>query len=43
MTQHVHEEDTLEDRAIMRRLAFVVAGFVGFTAVLALCVGVLMG
>lgn len=43
MTQHVHQEDTLEDATIMRRLAIIVVSFVGFTAALALCVGIIMG
>ena len=43
MTQHPHVEDTLEDQAIMRRLAIVVGCFIAFIAVMALGIGITMG
>ena len=43
MTQHVLENDTLEDRATMRRLAVVIGGFIAFTAVLAVSVAFVAG
>ena len=43
MTQHPLQAQTDEDQRIMRRLAIVVGGFVVFTAVLALSVGLVMG
>lgn len=42
MTQHLIEEQNLEDKRTMRRLAAVVGGFVVFTAVMALSVGLAM-
>lgn len=43
MTQHLLQEDTQEDQRTMRRLATVIGGFIVFTAVLALAVGLIMG
>ncbi len=43
MTQHLLEQDTLEDQRTMRRLATVIGGFVLATAVLAVAVGIAMG
>lgn len=43
MTQHLLEEDNIEDRTIMRRLFTVIGGFLVFTIVLAVSVGVVMG
>ena len=43
MTQHLLQEQTQEDQRIMHRLAIVVGGFVAFTALLAITVGVIMG
>jgi hypothetical protein len=43
MTQHLTQEQTDEDRRIMRQLAIVVGGFLVFTIVLAVAVGVIMG
>jgi hypothetical protein len=40
MTQHLLVEDTLDDRRALRRLAFVVACFIAFTAAMAVGVGV---
>lgn len=42
MTQHPSQEQTDEDQRTMRRLAAVVGGFIVFTAVLALTVGLVM-
>ncbi len=43
MTQHVLEEQTAEDKLIMQRLAVVVGGFLAFTVVMAVTVGLIMG
>ena len=43
MTQHLLQEQTEEDRLIMRRLAIVVGSFVVFTALMAITVGAIMG
>lgn len=43
MTQHILQEDFLEDRRTMRRLATVVATFIAFTAALAVGIGVVLG
>ena len=43
MTQHILQEDTLEDQQTMRRLASVIGCFVLATAVLAVAVTVAMG
>ena len=43
MTQHLMEEDTLEDQRTMRRLGAVIGAFIVFTAVLAVTVGLIMG
>ncbi len=43
MTQHILQEDTLEDQQTMRRLGTVIGGFVLATAVLAVAVAVAMG
>lgn len=43
MTQHLLQEDTTEDRDIMRRLAIVVGCFFAATALMAVAVGVIMG
>ena len=43
MTQHMLQEHTDEDRAIMRRLAFVVAGFLVATTIMAVPVAAIMG
>lgn len=43
MTQHIMQEDTLEDQQTMRRLAAVIGGFVAATAVMAATIAVLMG
>lgn len=43
MTQHAHEEQTLEDQRILRRLGIVVGMFALATAVMALAVGMIMG
>ena len=43
MTEHVLKEHTLEDQATMRRLAVVIGCFIGFTAVLALTIGIIAG
>lgn len=42
MTQHPSQEQTDEDQRTMRRLAAVVGGFIVFTVVLALTVGLVM-
>ena len=42
MTQHTLPEQTLEDQQIMRRLALVVAGFLAFTAAMAVSIAVVM-
>ena len=43
MTQHLLQEDTVEDQTIMRRLALVIGTFVAATAVMAIVVGMIMG
>lgn len=43
MTQHLLEEDTLEDKRTWRRLAQVITGFIAATAVMAVTVGIIMG
>ncbi|WP_461424949.1 hypothetical protein [Gymnodinialimonas sp.] len=43
MTQHLNPEQTLEDEATMRRLAIVIGGFIAFTAIGALLVGLIAG
>jgi len=43
MTQHILQEHTEEDQRIMRRLAFVIGGFIAATAVMALAVTMTMG
>lgn len=43
MTQHLLQQDTEEDRRIMRQLATVIGGFIIATAVLAISVGMIMG
>ncbi len=43
MTQHAFEEDTAQDKLIMRRLALVVGGFLAFTVLMAIAVGTIMG
>ncbi|HEY6131805.1 MAG TPA: hypothetical protein VIV27_07285 [Halioglobus sp.] len=43
MTQHVMQQDILEDQRIWRHLALVIACFVAFTVALAIGIGVTMG
>lgn len=43
MTQHVLQEDTLEDQRTLRRLAFVVGCFIAATAAMAVIIGVVVG
>ncbi len=43
MTQHLLEQDTLEDKQTMRRLFTVIGIFIAATAVLAVAVGITMG
>lgn len=43
MTQHVLQEDTLEDQRTMRRLAVVVGCFVAASAAMAIVIGVVAG
>ncbi len=43
MTQHTLESDTLADKAAMRQLATVIAGFFICTAVLAIGVAIVAG
>lgn len=43
MTEHLSVEDTIDDRRALRRLALIVAGFIAFTAAMAVGVGVVMG
>jgi len=43
MTTHLLQEDTLEDRRTLRRLAMVVACFVLATAALAVTLGLVAG
>jgi hypothetical protein len=43
MTQHFMPEDNYEDQRTLRRLGLVVAGFIVFTAAMAIGVGVIMG
>jgi hypothetical protein len=43
MTEHLRIEDTLDDQRAMRRLAFVVACFLAFTAAMAIGVGIALG
>jgi hypothetical protein len=42
MTQHTLPEQTLEDQRTMRRLSLVVAGFLAFTAAMAVSIAVIM-
>jgi hypothetical protein len=43
MTQHLLEEDTVEDQRTMRQLATVIGAFIVFTVILAVTVGTIMG
>ena len=43
MTQHILEQDTLEDRKTMRRLAGLVVGFTVATAIMAVVVTLVAG
>lgn len=43
MTQHILEQDTCEDRQIMRRLAMVIGGFMLATAALATAIAMIAG
>lgn len=43
MTQHMLQEQTEEDRLIVRRLATVIGGFIVATAIMAITVGLIMG
>lgn len=43
MTQHLLQQDTLDDRHIWRNLAIVIGCFVAFTVALAIGIGVTMG
>ena len=43
MTQHILEQDTLEDRQPLQRLGIVIAGFVVATAVMAVIITAVMG
>lgn len=43
MTQHLMEEETLEDRRTMHRLAAVIGAFGVATAILAIGVAIIMG
>lgn len=43
MTQHILNEDTLEDQQIMRRLATVIGCFVAATAAMAVVIAAVMG
>ena len=43
MTQHILQEDTLEDQRTMRRLAVVIGCFIGASAAMALIIGAIMG
>ncbi len=43
MTQHVMQEDTLEDQRIMRRLFTVIGCFMAATAVMALTIAAVAG
>ena len=43
MTQHILQEDTLEDQRIMRRLMTVIGCFMAATAVMALAIAAVAG
>ena len=43
MTQHILEQDTLEDRQTLQRLGIVIAEFVVATAVMAVIITAVMG
>ena len=43
MTQHLMEEETLEDRRTMHRLTLVIGAFGVATAIMAIVVGIVMG
>ncbi|MEH6518639.1 MAG: hypothetical protein V7742_18320 [Halioglobus sp.] len=43
MTQHILEQDTQEDQQTLHRLAAVTAGFLGFTIVMAVIIGLVLG
>lgn len=43
MTQHILQQDTVEDQQIMHRLLMTVAGFMAATAVMALVIAVVVG
>lgn len=43
MTQHVLQEDTLEDQRTLRRLAAVIGCFVAASAAMAIIIGVIAG
>jgi hypothetical protein len=43
MTQHVLQQDTLDDQRTWRNLAIVIGCFVAFTIALAVGVGIAMG
>lgn len=43
MTQHLMQEDTLEDQRTMRRLAAVIGAFIAASAAMAIIVGVVAG
>lgn len=43
MTQHILQQDTLEDQQTVRRLATVIGCFIAATAVMAVTIAALMG
>ena len=43
MTQHILQQDTVEDQQIMRRLMMTVAGFMAATDVMALVIAAVAG
>ena len=43
MTQHILQQDTVENQQIMRRLMMTVAGFMAATAVMALVIAAVAG
>lgn len=43
MTQHINPEHTLEDQATMRRLSFVIMGFVAFSVAGAIAISLIAG
>ncbi len=43
MTQHLIQEDTLEDQRTMRRLAAVTGCFIAASAAMAVIIGVVLG